>query len=339
MRDRRISLLESFHPTPTGRPSAPPGRGEGMALAGLDDARHSVLGKARPLSQSSLGAFLEEEGRRASLLAPAEFGRYEVKEVDVKSALTVCRMPGEPWSLNPYVGCSHDCAYCYVPDVAHVQRERWGRYVIVKRNLPTVLSHELKRKGKRAVFLSSATDPYQPAEGTHQVTRRCLELLSRADWPLRVLTRNPLVRRDVDLLSRFSSVAVGMSVPTLDEEARKLVEPGAPPIEGRLRALRTLADAGLPTYVNLAPAYPLSGGVKPSDLAEAFREARVGKVYVWPWRYLDGVVPALRERLAGHEAERAFVDAVQDPRYFDRLLRQLRAAFREAGVALEGGAR
>lgn len=307
-------------------------------MLSADDATHSVLSKARPLSQASLGAFLQQEnGRAQMLLPPSEYGRFEVKEVDVKSALTVCRMPGEPWSLNPYMGCSHDCAYCYVPDVAHVQRERWGRYVIVKRNLPTLLAHELKRKARRDVFLSSATDPYQPAEGTHQVTRRCLEVLLRADWPMRVLTRNPLVRRDIDLLQRFGDLDVGMSVPTLDDEARRIVEPGAPPIEGRLRALRDLADAGLSTYANVAPAFPLTGGVKPLDVAEAFRDAKVGVVYAWPWRYLDSVMPVLEQRIAGTELEASFAQAVEDPRYYERYFRQLRAAFRIAGVRLEGG--
>lgn len=295
-----------------------------------DDARHSVLGKARPLSQASLLAFAGQQ----ALLPPSDFGRYEVKEVDAKTALTLCNMPSQPWSLNPYMGCSHDCAYCYVPDVAHVQRERWGRYVIVKRNLPTLLAHELKRKEPRDVFLSSATDPYQPAEGTHLVTRRCLEQLVRADWPLRVLSRNPLMRRDVDLFTRFSDVSVGMSVPTLDDAARKLVEPGAPNIAGRLRCLRDLADAGLDTFAMLAPCYPLSGGVKPRDLAEAFAEARVKSVTAMAWRYLDTVVPVLRERVAGSDLEAAMVEAVQDARYYDRLFRQLRAAFKAVGVEL-----
>ena len=304
-----------------------------------DDARHSVLSKARPLSQSALEAFLAAENGRAQmapLLPPSEFGRYEVKEVDVRSALTVCRMPGEPFSLNPYTGCSHDCAYCYVPDVAHVQRERWGSYVLVKRNLPKVLAEELRRKAPREVFLSSATDPYQPVEGTHLVTQRCLEQLRRADWPLRVLTRNPLVRRDAKLLAGFSDVEVGMSVPTLDDEARRLVEPGAPPIEGRLRALRALADEGLTTYAMLAPAYPLTGGVKPRDVAQAFKEAGVSVVVTMAWRYLDTVLPVMRQRVDGTawaEMERA----VQDAGYYNRLFRQFRAAFREAGVPLKVG--
>ena len=304
------------------------------ARAYADDARHSVLSKARALSQSSLESFLDDPARHArALLPPTEYGHYEVKEVDVKSALTLCRMPEQPWSLNPYMGCSHDCAYCYVPDVAHVQREKWGSYVLVKRNLPRVLAEELRRKEPRPVFLSSATDPYQPAEGTHRVTERCLELLLRADWPLRVLTRNPLVKRDARLFAQFSDCEVGMSVPTLDDDARRLIEPGAPTIEGRLRALRALADEGLRPYANLAPLFPLSGGVKPADIAEAFREAGVVSVFAAPWRYLDTVLPVLRQRVAGQECE-AIERAVQDKAYYGRLFRQLKAAFRDSGVEL-----
>ncbi|HET6405794.1 MAG TPA: radical SAM protein [Candidatus Thermoplasmatota archaeon] len=297
-----------------------------------DDSRHSVLSKARPLSQTALSAFLAQEGRRAqALLPPSEFGTYEVREIDAKQALTKCAMPSEPWALNPYMGCSHDCAYCYVPDVAHVERPRWASYVIVKRNLPTLLSHEVHRREPREVFLSSATDPYQPVEGTHQITRRCLEVLARADWPIHVLTRNPLVRRDATLLKRFSSCSVGMSVPTLDDEMRRLVEPSAPSIDARLRTLRELADEGLDTFANIAPAYPLSGGVTPRDIASAFRDAGVRVVHVTPWRYLASVLPVLEQRLPA-DAYETFARAVADKKYYQRLFLQLRAAFRGTGV-------
>ena len=309
---------------------APMGPGLPYRDPNADDARHSVLSKARAVSQTSLGAFLSSQ---QPLLPRDDFGRYEVREIDAKSALTKCAMPGEPWALNPYMGCSHDCAYCYVPDVAHVQRERWGSYVLVKRNLPRVLAEELRRKEPRPVFLSSATDPYQPVEGTHRITERCLEQLVRADWPLRVLTRNPLVKRDARLFAQFTDLEVGMSVPTLDDDARRLVEPGAPSIEGRLRALRALADEGLRPTANLAPLFPLSGGVKPSEVAAAFRDAGVVTVYAAAWRYLDTVLPVLRQRVAGAECE-AIERAVQDPAYYARLFRQLKAAFRGSGVEL-----
>lgn len=309
---------------PTKGPGLPP------KPVDADDARHSVLSKARPLSQTALGAFLDQQ---TPLLPRSDFGTYEVREVDAKSALTKCAMPGEPWALNPYMGCSHDCAYCYVPDVAHVERPKWGSYVIVKRNLPTLLAKEVHTKEPREVFLSSATDPYQPVEGTHLVTRRCLEVLQRVDWPMYVLTRNPLVRRDATLLKGFTSMHVGMSVPTLDDETRRIIEPAAPSIEARLRTLRELADEGLTTFANLCPAYPLTGGVTPRDVAKAFADAGVKVVHAAPWRYLATVLPVLKERLPEKEYE-TFSRAVVDAKYYGRLFRQLNAAFRGTGVEI-----
>lgn len=267
-------------------------------------------------------------------LPRAEYGTYEVREVEVKTALTKCAMPGQPWTINPYTGCSHDCAYCYVPDVAHVERPRWGSYVLVKRNLPTILAREVQRKEKRSVFFSSATDCYQPAEATHFVTQRSLEILLRHDWPIAVLTRNPLVKRDAALLRKFSHVSVGMSVPTLDDEARRLIEPGAPTIEARLRTLRFLADEGLDTFANIMPAYPLTGGYSPDDVANAFREAGVKRVCAGSFRYLDSLLPFVRKRLEGSGLE-SITETIQSPGYYQRMLRSLERAFERARVPLD----
>ncbi|MBW3582651.1 MAG: hypothetical protein KY455_06085 [Euryarchaeota archaeon] len=139
-----------------------------------DDARHALLSRAHAVSQTDLLAYTRSGSTMRERLPTIPTGRYSVGEVEVRSALTRCRLPGEPWSLNPYTGCSHDCVYCYVPDVAHVERPKWGSYAIVKRNLPTVLARELKQKQRREVFLSSATDPYQPVEGTYHPTGLCV---------------------------------------------------------------------------------------------------------------------------------------------------------------------
>lgn len=296
-----------------------------------DDSTHSVLAKARPVSQSSLEAFAA--GHSDRLLPRDEYGHFDVREVDVKTALTRCAMPGEPWTINPYTGCSHDCTYCYVPDVAHVERRNWGKYVLVKRNLPTVLAREMHHKEPRSVFLSSATDPYQPIEREHGITRRVLEILLRHDWPLHVLTRNPQVKRDTDLLLQFTECSVGMSVPTLDDDARRILEPGAPPIEGRLRTLRALADAGLTTFANLMPAFPLTGGHAPDDVARAFRDAGVQQVHAGTWRYLDSIAPYLRKRLAGTGYE-DLAATVTDAGYWHRTFKQLERAFQRAHVPL-----
>lgn len=296
-----------------------------------DDAAHSLFSKAHPVRQPPLDRFW---GGPADGSIPSRYAAARVLEVDVKSALTPCGLPGTPWSLNPYLGCSHACAYCYVPDVAHLERPRWGTYTVVKRNLPRVLATELRRKERRDVFLSSATDPYQPAEGPNRITRRCLEQLVRADWPLQVLTRSPLVTRDTDVLSRFSDVSIGLSVPTLDERLRKAVEPGAPPIRARLAALKRLADAGFETFAHLLPCYPLTSDVGPADVARAFADAAVGTVHAGPWRYLDGVLPAVGKRLPD-DIRGPFLQAVQDPTYFRRLFRALDVAFRREGVTLK----
>lgn len=297
----------------------------------MDDAQHPTLRRSRPLGQTELEAFRPEAARR---LAPDVLGPAEVREVDARTALTVCGLPGNPWALSPYVGCAHGCVYCYVPEVQRLDRARWSSYVIVKRNLPVLLSRELKRKDRRPVYLSSGTDCYQAAEAHHLVTRRSLELLARADWPLRLLTRSPLVRRDIDLLTRFSDAMVGMSVPTLDDELRRAIEPGAPPIEARLRALRALADAGLRPFVSLIPAYPLMGAARPRDVARSFAEAGVACVHLGAWQYLETVLRPAAERLPP-EIREEFVRSVQDVGYVRRQFRALAAAFRREGVRCE----
>jgi DNA repair photolyase len=225
---------------------------------------------------------------------------YEVREVVARSVLQRCNHPHIPWSVNPYQGCSHGCTFCYVPSLLHVERSRWGRYVLVKRNAPTVLAKELRAhaRSKALVAMSTATDPYQAVEARCLVTRRCLEVLAKADWPLSVLTRSPLVLRDLDLLQRFSEVEVGMSLPTLDDHARRFLEPGAPSIEARLRCLRALGDAGLRTFVSLAPCYPLTGGTTAQGFARTLAQAGVRKVWVGAYRHYGDswahVLPAAR---------------------------------------------
>src|SRR5207244_2335843 len=119
--------------------------------------------------------------------------------------------------------------------------------VVVKRNAASVLAREIRKVPKGLVAISTATDPYQFVEGKYRITRHALEVLLRAQWPVSVLSRSPLMLRDLDLFRQFDDIEVGMSVPTVDDRARALLEPWAPPIEARLRCLRQLADAGLTT--------------------------------------------------------------------------------------------
>lgn len=307
-----------------------------MKVTGLpvitDDATHPTLRRRHAVQQVDLlgGA---DAARRKRLTDPAT--AYSVSEIEAKSALTDCELGGPPmWSLNPYVGCSHRCAYCYVPDVARLERSNWGEYVAVKRNLPTLLAAELKVRRRRPVFMSSATDCYQAAEATHLVTRRCLEQLVLAQWPVRLLTRSPLVLRDLDLLHRLRELTVGMSVPTLDDEARRIVEPGAPSIPVRLRTLRALADAGLEPYVNLAPQFPFTTH-DPKSWALELAQAGVRQVNIMPWRYLDGIRGAMADAVRGTTLE-SWSTLIEDASYQRNQQRALVAALRAQGVAVWG---
>ncbi|MEI7024733.1 SPL family radical SAM protein [Paenibacillus sp. y28] len=166
-------------------------------------------------------------------------------------------------SLNPYTGCSFGCSYCYVRQmpVSIFRKEPWGTWVDMKKGAADMLRKELQRakaKGKVTLFMSSSTDPYQPAEYKEKITRALLEVM--ADDPpdfVLVQTRSPLVRRDIDLLQRLQDrVRVSMTVETDREDIRKHFAPGAPPIQARLRTLQLLAEAGIPAQAAIAPLLP-----------------------------------------------------------------------------------
>lgn len=194
------------------------------------------------------------------------------------------------WSLNPYMGCVHRCTFCYVRGFERRADRPWddryGRSIRVKVNVAAVLAAELARPAWRreSVAIGAATDAYQPAEGRYRLTRQCLQVLGRARNPFSIVTRGPLIVRDVDVLreaARRASVHVSFSVPTLDLEVWRRTEPGTAPPRQRLRALRALVDAGIDAGVGMAPILP---GVSdsPAQLAEVVRAAReAGATGLW----------------------------------------------------------
>jgi DNA repair photolyase len=216
--------------------------------------------------------------------------RTEYREEPCKAALN--RVKGMPfnWSLNPYMGCVHRCTFCYVRAFElRADRpfdSRYGTSIRVKVNVAEVLRRELARPSWRreGVAIGAATDPYQPAEGRYRLTRACLEALGEASNPFSLITRGPLIVRDVDVLAeaaRRAEVSVTFSIPTLDEEIWRRTEPGTAPPRQRLRALSRLVDAGIRASVGLAPILP---GIsdKPELLAEVVRAAReAGACGVW----------------------------------------------------------
>ena len=214
----------------------------------------------------------------------------EYREEPCKSALNrVTSMPFQ-WSLNPYMGCAHKCTFCYVRGferrAGRPSDERYGTSIRVKVNVAEVLRKELARRSwkREMVAIGAATDPYQPAEGRFRLTRACLEVLRDASNPLSIITRSPMIVRDLDVLThaaRRAEVSVTFSVPTLDLDVWRRTEPGTPPPVQRLRALEKLVGAGIRAGVGIAPILP---GVsdRPDQLAEVVRAARAaGATQVW----------------------------------------------------------
>ena len=179
-----------------------------------------------------------------------------VREVTCKTALSASLLPGLDYSLNPYRGCQHSCAYCYVPNVLRIPRETWGDFVDVKMNIPVVLSKELKKKKCGVVGISTVTDPYQPVEKKYKLTRYCLEQLLKYDFPVNIQTKSSLVVRDLDLISQFSDAEVMMSIATLNDDERQLLEPFSSSIDERLNVLRECSNVGVKTSVFFGPIYP-----------------------------------------------------------------------------------
>ncbi len=178
------------------------------------------------------------------------------------------------YTANFYRGCSHGCVYCYAPSLIHDER-KWGTFVDVKVNAAEVLERELRRSRKGIVFLSSASDPYQPAEARYRVTGRALEALVRHDFPVIILTRSPLVLRDIQLLKGLSWVRVGFSISSIQS---RVYEPGVVPVARRIETMRALGKAGIKTWVSMAPLIPGMMDIDVQDLLVRLKEAGVGSV-------------------------------------------------------------
>jgi DNA repair photolyase len=222
------------------------------------------LGPARPTTRD-IARIVKDGGAAALTEAERRADEARYQEVTCRSALNAVKGMPFNWTLNPYRGCTHGCHYCFARRY-HVQFEmdaddEFASVILVKKNFVDVLQRELDRPAwtREHVAFGTATDPYQPIEGHYRLTRGAIEALVRGRTPIGLVTKGPMVVRDRDVLKELSRVAgatVYMSVPTVDEEAWRILEPGtAHPLQ-RLRAVRELVDAGVNAGVLMAPIVP-----------------------------------------------------------------------------------
>jgi len=244
-----------------------------------------------------------------------------IKEKWCKTALSPSKLPGLDYSLNPYLGCAHACRYCYVPNVLHVDRERWDD-VYAKINIPTVLQKELRRKRKGIVGISTVTDAYQPAEVKYELTRKCLLVLLKKDFPIDIQTKSDLVLRDVDIIKKFSRAAVGITITSLNDEDVKLLEPGAPSVKKRILAVRELADEGIYVYIFFGPVFPDIEMEEVEEYIQTFIDAGAREIMIDSLHLKKGVLESVLSALPG-EKRKIFRERL-GKNYYNEILSEIK---------------
>lgn len=187
----------------------------------------------------------------------------DVKEIIAQSYISKSKLPDADYVINPYVGCPHKCIYCYAEFMkrftGHANAE-WGNFVDVKKCGQKIDISNFQATD--TILLGSVTDAYNPFEKKYQITRDILTQLLDCEARIEILTKSDLVLRDIDLLKKMRNVFVGISMNTLDDTFRAEIEPHAASIENRIRALRELKNAGIPTYLFMSPIFPVLSDCK-----------------------------------------------------------------------------
>jgi DNA repair photolyase len=217
-------------------------------------------------------------------------------------------------SVNPYRGCEHGCIYCFArPTHAYHDLSPgidFETRLFAKPDAPALLRAELGKRGYvcRPIAFGTNTDPYQPIEATWRITRGCIEVLAACNHPITITTKSDRVTRDIDLLAPMAAkglAAVMVSITSLDPRIAMTVEPRAPHPEKRLKAVRTLTDAGIPTFVSLAPVIPQVTDHEMEHILERAAEAGAIAAFFLPVRLPHEVAPLFRAWLATHFPDRA----------------------------------
>jgi DNA repair photolyase len=220
-------------------------------------------------------------GRACVDTAPPPEARPAVWEEAARSILTRNQSPDVPyeWSVNPYRGCAHACSYCYARRTHEYFELGAGTdfetRIAVKTNAPALLRAALARRGwhRQQIALSGVTDCYQPLEAEYRLTRQCLEVCRDFANPVGIVTKSPLVTRDLDVLTALherATAEVLFSVTFADDRRARQIEPGAPPPTARLRALRKLRAAGIPAGLLICPVIP---GLNDRDIPRLVAQA------------------------------------------------------------------
>lgn len=217
-------------------------------------------------------------------------------------------------SINAYRGCEHGCIYCFArPTHAYLGLSPgldFESRLTAKPTAPPLLRAELSKRGYvcRPIALGTNTDPYQPIEASHRITRACLEVLSEFGHPVTITTKSDRVTRDIDILGPLAArglAAVAVSVTSLDRATARTLEPRAPTPSRRIAAIRALAEAGVPVFVSVSPVIPAVTDHEIEAILAAAKDAGARGAFSLPVRLPHEVAPLFRAWLDAHHPDRA----------------------------------
>ncbi len=181
-----------------------------------------------------------------------------VREIKAKNIISKSNLPSADYVINPYVGCSHACIYCYARFMKRFtnHEEAWGKFVDIKINAEELIPDNLEKYKGKSFFISSVTDPYLHYEKEYKLTRKLLEKLVEIEAQVDIQSKSDLIVRDIDVLKKFNSCRAGITITTLNDVVRREVEPYTASVENRIVALEALNNAGIFTYVFIGPILP-----------------------------------------------------------------------------------
>lgn len=245
-----------------------------------------------------------------------EIAKTQIIEVYPKTIVNKVKSPdlSMAYSMNPYQGCEHGCAYCY----ARPTHEYWGysagvefeRVILAKKNAPELLEKFFKKRGyvPEPIMLSGNTDCYQPVERKLQITRKLLEVFLEYRHPVHILTKNALVTRDIDILKPLAEkklVTVSLSIPTINEELRRKLEPRTSSAHNKLKAIETLTQNGIPVHIMVAPMIPGLNTMEILPITKAIAERGALAFGYTLVRLNDTVEPVFKDWVTEHYPDRA----------------------------------
>jgi DNA repair photolyase len=246
----------------------------------------------------------------------------KIAEVEAKSILNKSKI--FDYCVNPYTGCTVNCAYCYAR--LFMRRysghsEPWGEFVDVKLNAPLVLKKQLERAKRGTVWVSSVCDPYQAIEARYGLTRQCLLELVEKQFPVNIQCKSVLALRDLDVFVKFQEIEFGFTITTDDERISRLFEPGASSVSERVDALAEIHSKGIPTFVFIGPLLPGN----PAILAQLLL-GKVDRVLIDRMNYID----TMRSFYAKHNLREALTDS-----FFEGHKERLVAELQKRGIPFE----